>query len=176
MHMPWRDVSLGEGPFISTSVTVREAAELAGFADGQAVLEIGSAFGYSAVMMALAGGQVTAIDAHSWIPGSLETMTANMAAYGVADRVAILCETSCSAMPRLAAGEASFGLIFVDGDHQAEPVRHDVGWALRLLAPGGVLACHDCSEDCCCPGVRQALDELFPEGGELTDSLFVVRR
>ena len=25
MHMPWRDVSLGEGPFISTSVTVREA-------------------------------------------------------------------------------------------------------------------------------------------------------
>ena len=65
-------------------------------------------------MMALAGGQVTAIDAHSWIPGSLETMTANMAAYGVADRVAILCETSCSAMPRLAAGEASFGLIFVD--------------------------------------------------------------
>ena len=30
MHMPWRDVSLGEGPFISTSVTVREAAELAG--------------------------------------------------------------------------------------------------------------------------------------------------
>ena len=79
-------------------------------------------------MMALAGGQVMAIDAHSWIPGSLETMTANMAAYGVADRVAILCETSCSAMPRLAAGEASFGLIFVDGDHQAEPVRHDVGW------------------------------------------------
>ena len=128
------------------------------------------------MMMALAGGQVTAIDAHSWIPGSLETMTANMAAYGVADRVAILCETSCSAMARLAAGEASFGLIFVDGDHQAEAVRHHVGWALRLLAPGGVLACHDYSEDCCCPGVRQALDELFPEGGELTNSLFVVRR
>src|SRR5260221_3215580 len=59
MHMRWRDVSLGEGPFISTSVTVREAAELAGFADGQAVLEIGSAFGYSAVVMALAGGQGT---------------------------------------------------------------------------------------------------------------------
>ena len=127
-------------------------------------------------MMVLACGQVTATDAHSWIPGSLETMTANMAAYGVADRVAILCETSYSAMPRLAAGEASFGLIFVDGDHQAEAVRHDVGWALRLLTPGGVLACHDYSEDCCCPGVRQALDELFPERGELTNSLFVVRR
>jgi hypothetical protein len=25
IHMPWRDVSLGEGPFISTSVTVQEA-------------------------------------------------------------------------------------------------------------------------------------------------------
>jgi hypothetical protein len=105
MHMPWRDVSLGEGPFISTSVTVREAAELAGFAGGQAVLEIGSAFGYSAVMMALAGGQVTAIDPHSWIPGSPETMTANVAAYGVAGRVAILCETSYSAMRRLTASD-----------------------------------------------------------------------
>jgi Methyltransferase domain len=83
---------------------------------------------------------------------------------------------SYSAMPRLAAGEASFGLIFVDGDHQAEAVRHDVGWALRLLAPGGVLACHDYGEDCCCPGLRQALDELFPEGGAMTNSLFVVRR
>ena len=71
---------------------------------------------------------------------------------------------------------AGFGLIFVDGDHQAEAVRHDVGWVLRLLAPGAVPACHDYSEDCCCPGVRQALDELFPEGGELTNSLFVVRR
>jgi hypothetical protein len=26
------------------------------------------------------------------------------------------------------------------------------------------------------PGVLQALDELFPEGDELTNSLFVVRR
>jgi hypothetical protein len=60
-------------------------------------------------MMALAGGQVTAIDAHSWIPGSLETMTANMAASDVADRVAILCETSFSAMPRLAAGKPASG-------------------------------------------------------------------
>jgi hypothetical protein len=107
-------------------------------------------------MMALAGGQVTATGPHSGIPGSLETMTANVAAYDVAGRVAILCETSYSAMPRLAAGEASFGLIFVDGDHQAGAVRHDVGWALRLLAPGGVLACHDYGEECCCPGVRQA--------------------
>jgi hypothetical protein len=60
-------------------------------------------------MMALADGQVTAIDAHSWIPGSLETMTANMAAYDVADRVAILCETPYSAMPRLAAGKPASG-------------------------------------------------------------------
>ena len=99
-----------------------------------------------------------------------------MAAYGVADRVAILCETSCSAMPRLAAGEASFGLIFVDGDHQAEAVRHDVGWALRLLTPGGCSRAMITVRICCCPGVRQALDELFPERGELTNSLFVVRR
>lgn len=45
-----------------------------------------------------------------------------------------------------------------------------------VLAAGGILACHDYGEDCCCAGVREALDGLFPAGpDELTGSLFVVK-
>ena len=52
----------------------------------------------------------------------------------------------------------------------------DVEAARKLLADGGVLACHDLGEDCCCPGVRAALDALFPAGpDEQVDTLAIYR-
>lgn len=145
-------------------------------ASGGDVLEAGSAFGYSAIVMALAGARVAAVDPHTWVPDSLAGMERNVAAYGVADRVSILAESSVSAMSAFAAEGTRFGLVFIDGDHSAAAVRADVAGALKILRPGGILACHDYGEDCCCPGVRQALDEAFPSGpDELTGSLFVVK-
>jgi predicted O-methyltransferase YrrM len=177
MHLPWRDVAPGDGPAISTSVQPEEAAALARLASAAGdVLEIGSAFGYSAIVMALAGARVAAVDPHTWIPDSLAGMERNLAAYGVADQVAILAETSLSVMSTFAEEGTRFGLVFIDGDHSYPAVRSDVTAALKILRPGGVLACHDYGEDCCCPGVRQALDEAFPAGpDELTGSLFVVK-
>jgi predicted O-methyltransferase YrrM len=174
MHLPWRDVAPGVGlPVISTSVTGGEAAELARLAAGTTVLEIGSAFGYSACVMALAGGSVTAVDPHLQM-GSYSVMLGNLAACGVTDRVEMIREPSQAALPWLAAEGAQFGLIFIDGDHQAPAVRHDAQQALRLLAPGGTLAVHDLAETCCCPGVAQALGELFPGGPDgLTDTLAI---
>jgi len=182
MHLPWRDVAPGDGPAISTSVQPEEAAALAQLASGAGeVLEIGSAFGYSAIVMALAGAHVTAVDPHTWVPDSLAGMERNLVAYGVTDRVAILAESSAPVLATFALAIAHvpltpFGLVFIDGDHSAPAVRADVDAALKVLRPGGVLACHDYGEDCCCPGVRQALDEAFPGGpDELTGSLFVVK-
>jgi predicted O-methyltransferase YrrM len=177
MHLPWRDAVPGDGPAIMTSVTGAEAAELARLAAAAGdVLEIGSAYGYSAIVMALAGGHVTAVDPHTggtWLGDTLAVMTGNLAAYGVADRVDICKEYSGTAMPALAADGRRFGLIFIDGDHTADAVRHDVQQALGLLRPGGVLACHDYGEDSC-PGVRAALGGLFPAGpASLTGTLFV---
>jgi predicted O-methyltransferase YrrM len=179
MHLPWRDVAPGDGPAISTSIASDEAAVLARLAASAGdVLEIGSAFGYSAIVMALAGARVTAVDPHTWIPDSLAGMERNLAAYeyDMAEPVAILAEPSGSAMSMFAAEGTRFGLVFIDGDHSYAAVRSDVAGALKILRPGGVLACHDYGEDCCCPGVRQALDEAFPSGpDELTGSLFVVK-
>ena len=167
----------GAGPAISTSVTEAEAATLARLAAGRQVLEVGSASGYSAVVMALGGAEaVTAVDPHTWIGGSYEAMLANLAAYGVADRVEIIREPSQTVLPWLAREQLQFGLVFIDGDHSADAARHDLRWALELLEPGGVLAVHDYAESCCCPGVREAADGMFAEGGEVTDTLLVVTR
>jgi hypothetical protein len=51
--------------------------------------------------------------------------------------------------------------VWIDGDHEAHTVAHDMHRARRLLRPGGTLACHDYGEETC-PGVRQALDAWKP--------------
>lgn len=173
MHLPWRDVPAGlASPLISTSLTANETQALAALAGGKDALEVGSAFGFSACVMALAGARhVTAVDPHTRL-NSHEAMTANLAAAGVADVVTIVRGTSPAALD----GLGPFGLAFIDGDHGAEAVTADVEAARKVLAAGGVLACHDYGEDCCCPGVRHALDALFPAGpSELVDTLFMVK-
>ena len=173
MHLPWRGVPAGAGgPLISTSLTGNEAQALARLAPGRDVLEVGSAFGFSAAVMALAGARhVTAVDPHTWLD-SHDAMVSNLAATGVSGLVTIVRGHSPAALD----GLGPFGLAFIDGDHGAAAVMADVEAARKVLADGGVLAVHDYGEDCCCPGVRAALDALFPAGpDELVDTLFVVK-
>jgi predicted O-methyltransferase YrrM len=92
----------------------------------------------------------------------------------VADRVEMIREPSQTALPRLASEDARFGLIFIDGDHQAPGVRRDIEQALKLLEPGGVLAVHDVDEWCCCPDVGHVAAEIFGEGREMVDSMMLV--
>lgn len=156
MLCPWRDIAPGPGPTISTSLTGAETAELARLAAFADVLEVGSAYGYSAIVMALAGATVTAVDPHVWLD-SYGHMQANLGVYGVAEKVTILRDGAEAALPRLVAMGRRYGLIWIDGDHSTEAVARDVRLALPLLAPGGTLACHDYGEETC-PGVAQALN------------------
>lgn len=157
MKLDWRPIAPGDGPEISTSLTLAETDELRRLAKGaKTVLEVGSAYGYSSIAMALSGGRVLAVDPHQALNSSA-AMTANLDAYGVADRVDIRCADSRQALPELAAEGRRFGLVWIDGDHEAPMVIHDVHWARNLLRKGGTLAVHDYGEDTC-PGVKQALD------------------
>lgn len=172
MKLDWRLVAPGDGPAISTSLTLAETDELRRLASvfpGQ-VLEIGSAYGYSAVCMALAGGHVTAIDPHTWLD-SHDAMVANLAAYGVTEQVEIYRGYSHDVLPVLASAGIRFDLVWIDGDHEAPTVTHDVQWALQLLKSTGTLACHDYDE-VTCPGVRQALD-AWKSPAKLVDTLAV---
>lgn len=171
MQLIWRDVAIGDGPPINTSLTEAETAELQRLAKDADVLEVGTAYGYSTVALALVAKRVTAVDPHL-THGSYGDVLHNLRAYGVSDRVAVLQTYSQHALPALFYEGRRFDLVWIDGDHTAEVVEHDVTWALKMLNPGGVIACHDYDE-VTCPGVRTALDKLFGGPGELTDTLAV---
>lgn len=152
MKLEWRDVVIG-GVTVNTSLTAAETAELQRLAAGKDVLEIGSAYGYSAIALALVANKVTSVDPHRALD-SLPTFLANVEAAGVTAKIWRMTGDSRDLLPTLM---PTFDLVFIDGDHAADMVTHDVQWGRKLLRAGGVLACHDLDEDTC-PGVRQALD------------------
>ena len=171
MRLPWRDVAIDGGRPISTSLTAAEAAMLSRLAAGRVVLEIGSAYGYSTIVMAKVAEQVIAVDPHEGhgaLPGSLERMRANLAAYH-AGNVTMVLEPSAWALRALGAAGARFGLVFIDGDHRADALAADLLGARALLSPSGQFAVHDHGEDTC-PDVAPVLDAFSP--GQVTDTLW----
>ncbi len=171
---PWVTTRIGDGPEILTAIQPVEADELARLAAGKDVLEIGSAMGYSAIIMALAGGRVTGIDSHlgdNWLGDTLGIMRANMAAHGV--DVEIIAELDTVAMPRLHAEGRRFDLVFVDAGGGYDEVTFDVTWGLKLLRPGGSIAVHDYGH-VGYTDKKKVCDEIFPDGPtKLVYSLFV---
>lgn len=175
VHLDWRAVQVSPGPHspaFATSIHGDEADRLAALASGRRCLEIGSAYGYSAVVMAAAGAvHVTAVDNHASLP-TRQVMEANVAACGSAHLITMVVADCADAFPQMAAAGERFGLVFVDGDHGHDLVIRDIRLALSVLEPGGILAVHDYGEDCC-PGVAEAVDELFPDGpDEVTVTLW----
>lgn len=59
----------------------------------------------------------------------------------------------------------TIGLVFVDGGHSYEVVRHDSDEAFRLIRPGGVIVWDDCNESW--PGVVKVIDELLADSRDL---------
>lgn len=181
VFVPWQWASLNDsGRPVWTSLNAEETAEIQRLAAGRKCLEVGSAFGWSACAMAVAGARsVTAIDLHqphvtNEYKDTRGEMIANLDAYG-AQQVCIIQRASQAALPELASSGEQYEFIFIDADHDEEPVRHDATWARKLLAPGGVLACHDYGNDNT-PGVKAALDAVFPEGPtRLVRSLWVLQ-
>jgi len=180
MHLEWHPSTDLPGEPILTSVTPGESAELRKLAAGRRVLEIGSAHGYSAVVMALAGAEhIVAVDDHSgttWLGDTLGVMQANLRKYQVADKVSIRQGNSMAVLPDLRADEARFGFILIDGDHRLDGAIADIGNALGMLEPDGTIAVHDFLEHCCCPDVMFAVNRLVAGGpGYVVDTLAVIK-
>ena len=53
-------------------------------------------------------------------------------------------------------------IIFIDGDHRYENVKNDLLTACQIIKPGGIISGHDYGHEDW-PGVRQAVDEFFPQ-------------
>lgn len=140
-------------PPIETWISRLEAYALATAARGKRVLEIGSAHGFSAVLMAQNGARITSVDPHTDY-GSWTMFQQNLERYEVAQRVSCIRQRSQDVLPHLI--PSWYELAFVDGDHSAAVAEHDIRWCLRLLQPGGILAVHDFTPRW--PGVVEACE------------------
>lgn len=155
-----------------SAVSAPEAHALQELARGHSVLEVGSAWGYSTIVMARVARLVVSVDPHQAL-GSLVDFRANLQAHGVASRVQVLVEDSRTALPSLLAAGRRFELVFIDGDHSEPAVRFDAMWARHLITPGGVVAFHDYHAEAGDP-VTEALASWGPPD-ELTERLAVYR-
>lgn len=152
-----------------------EGKKLAELAAGKRVLEIGSYCGLSTVCIARTAKHVTAVDyfdgrCTSEPRDTLPEFKANLERHGVLDKVEICHPEAEIPFPE-------YDLAFIDGDHSFEAVQRDIVKAGEVLAADGLLAFHD-YEHPCHPGIKQAVDLLLADGGELlsiTETVAVVR-
>lgn len=157
-----------------------EGRALAELARGKNVLEIGSYCGRSTICIAQTAKHVTSVD--TWdgagTPKPISTrdqFDQNIRQAGVFDKV--LAQTS---VPHC----WKYDLAFIDGAHDAESVRADIGRSLRVLKDDGLLAFHDYRtvpgehDGRWDPDVTAVVDEFIASGAEIVDrhkTLAVVR-
>lgn len=99
------------------------------------ILEVGTLFGYSAILMARAmpgDGRITTLE---FDPHHAEVAARNLQRAGVADRVEIKRGAALESLAALQ-GE-SFDLVFIDADKTNYPAYLD--WALQITHPGSVI-------------------------------------
>ena len=180
---PWEWVQVTpDGPLILTAVTLEEINVLCSLAIGHDCLEVGSAWGYSAVMMARQGARsVTSVDYHlpddsnEGAENSQDVMRQAIEFFGVAGVITMICDASQAALPELISQGKRFGLVFIDGDHSYDAVLHDVRQGCRLAGDDGYIACHDYGA-AGIESVTRAVDEVFPDGPDrLIGSLHIKR-
>lgn len=118
------------------------------------ILEIGSAWGRSAVLLGHASRKlIWSIDPHTGgrayiergeVQNSFEIFKANLARNGLDERVKILMYTTEEVIEKKLLPDSSrFSMIFIDGLHTARGVEIDFEMAFKRLVQGGVMVFDD---------------------------------
>ena len=137
-------------------LTPAEGAVLAELAAGKRVLELGSYTGLSTIIMARVAASLWSVDWHGGDPeigqkDTLATLDRNLRRFGMRARVVIVAGRFADVLPVLG---GLFDVVFIDGAHDYESVRHDTREALRLVAPGGTVAWHDADREPVCRAIE----------------------
>src|SRR4051794_29946213 len=174
---------------IPSAVSADECRKLAELAAGKVVLEVGSYFGRSTVAIASTASAVHSIDLHPpddlglGLSSTAAALVENLERYDLRHKVVLHIGFSQLILPALR--RESFDLVFLDAQHEPDPVREDLQAILPLVRPEGMLAFHDYGV----PGVQhhgrwdtfgvtEAVDAFAAERGrqvEVTRTLAVVR-
>lgn len=137
--------------------------------DGRAILEVGTALGYSAAVLAQACPRSEVVTLN---PKHTEYKQALGYLKGYAN---VEVEPCTSAEYLECSRPKALGLVFVDGSHILEDVRVDCHWFDRL-ATGGLVLFHDYSPEESkrpAPGAYQAIGEFEARLGRVPDVLIV---
>lgn len=143
---PERNVIFPQG--VLTAVSPAEAAELARLATGCSVLELGSFYGFSTIVMASVATIVYSVDwhqgdDHAGLYDTWDDFNANLLGYGVKKHVRAVKGRFDEEVPRLWREGVRVDGAFLDGQHDEESVRRDLDLALMLVKTGGWVAFHD---------------------------------
>lgn len=151
-----------------------DIAQQTGKLDGN-ILEIGSAWGRSAVLLAFASNKhIWSIDPHTGgrayiergeVQNSFDIFKANMARFGFDGRVTSLKFTTDEVIAKkLLAPSLRFSMSFIDGLHTAKGVETDFELAFARLVPGGVIIFDDYAE-ASIPDYTEMIDALMERHG-----------
>lgn len=135
------------------------------------ILEIGSAWGRSAVLLGYASGKhIWSIDPHTGgrafiesgkKQNSFDIFKENLARNGFGTRVTILKYTTDDVIKeKLLPASLCFSMAFIDGLHTARGVEIDFELALERLVPGGVIVFDDYAEKSI-PDYTEMIDALM---------------
>lgn len=140
------------------------------YAANRPIIEIGSAFGGSALLMAAAtdGGARPAIHSIDPEASTRGVMRFAFEREGHADRLHQIIETSDAAIGRLRHLIGGCGLVFIDGLHTFAGVESDYELYAPLVAEGGALAFHDVD-----PAIEPVMRLVL--GRVLHESRFAIR-
>lgn len=147
-----------------------------GMLDGE-ILEIGSAWGRSAVLLGYASKKhIWSIDPHTGgrafiergeVQDSFEIFKTNLATNSLTERVTSLKFTTDEVIEkRLLPPSLRFSMVFIDGLHTARGVEVDFGLAFERLVTGGVIVFDDYFEDSI-PDYTEMIDVLKERHGLL---------
>jgi predicted O-methyltransferase YrrM len=135
--LPPHDVSRAQGRLLEL---------LARMCGARRILEIGTLGGYSAIWLARAlapDGRLVTLELD---PRYAEVARANLARAGLEAIVEVRVGPALETLPALAAGgDEPFDLVFVDADKQS--AAEQLGWALALTRPGGVIVADNVVRD-----------------------------
>jgi predicted O-methyltransferase YrrM len=139
------------------------------------ILEIGSAWGRSAVLLGYASNKhIWSIDPHTGgrafiekgeVQNSFDIFKANMTKFGFEDRVTSLKFTTDTVIAqKLLSPSLRFSMSFIDGLHTAKGVETDFELAFARLVPGGVIIFDDYAEESI-PDYTEMIDALMKRHG-----------
>jgi predicted O-methyltransferase YrrM len=139
------------------------------------ILEIGSAWGRSAVLLGYASSKhIWSIDPHTGgrafiergeVQNSFEIFKANLAKNELNERVKILKHTTEEVIEKkLLPTSLRFSMVFIDGLHTGRGEELDFGLAFQRVVPGGIMAFDDYFEDSI-PDYTEMIDVLVLRHG-----------